>query len=362
MPTDISKLISEKRARLSEIETLLQKPDTPVEDQIRLNQEYKESAKQLEVFEKLHKLTQDLESARALVTDPNPEIASLAQAELEQLQVEADKVQAEFDRITLPKFDHDDNDAILEIRSGTGGTEAALFAAEIMRMYSKYIQSIGLKFEIAYLSENEEGGIKEAICNVDGHGAFGKLRFESGVHRVQRVPQTEANGRIHTSAISVVVMPKINPVEVNIRDQDLRIDVYRSSGPGGQSVNTTDSAVRITHIPTNIVVTCQDGKSQLKNKAKAMEILVSRLYAIEQEKINSSTNKLRADAIKTGDRSAKIRTYNFPQGRITDHRTKDTWYSLSAILEGNSGEMIETVNYKLRTNPDMVDADEPNDD
>lgn len=311
-----------------------------------LNHNYRESQSIIASWDSLVDLLEKYSQAQGLLSDPD--LGEIAAQEILQIEHAFEQQLSNFTSLTLPKLPHDANNAIFEIRAGTGGTEAALFGEEIHRMYLKYLSTEGYQIENLSTSYNEEGGIKEVIFQVNRPGAFGELRFEGGVHRVQRVPVTEAKGRIHTSAISVVVLPEIEVQEVDIKDQDIRVDVYRSSGPGGQSVNTTDSAVRITHIPTGIVVTCQDSKSQHRNKDKAMAVLASKLFLLEEEKELSQVNKLRSDAIQSGDRSAKIRTYNFPQGRITDHRVQITWFNLPEILEGNAGEMIKEVNSKLR--------------
>jgi peptide chain release factor 1 len=248
----------------------------------------------------------------------------------------------------IQEADSDDKrNAIVEIRSGTGGDEAAIFAGDLVRMYFRYAEKQNWKIEVMNSNHSSTGGVKELIFMViadknSNYQPYGRLKYESGVHRVQRVPSTESSGRLHTSAASVVVIPEVDDIEVDIKDDDIKIDTYRSSGPGGQSVNTTDSAIRITHLPTDITVTCQDEKSQLKNKNKALSILKSKLYELEKEKQNEKITETRQSSIKTGDRSAKIRTYNFPQNRITDHRIKKNWYNLSAVLDGDLDEIIES--------------------
>lgn len=242
---------------------------------------------------------------------------------------------------------NDKRNVIIEIRAGTGGEEAALFAAELYRMYLRYAESQGWKASQLSSSDAGQGGLKEVIANISGNNVYGKLKFENGVHRVQRIPSTESSGRIHTSSASVVILPEVEDFEITINDDDIKVDVFRAGGPGGQSVNTTDSAVRLTHIPTGIIATCQDEKSQLKNKHRAMTILKSRLYDLELAKQNDNVSEQRHNAIGSGDRSEKIRTYNFPQSRVTDHRIKESWFNLNEIMSGDIEEILHTVNSKL---------------
>jgi peptide chain release factor 1 len=268
----------------------------------------------------------------------------LANEEFQQLKESIPQLEKAIQVLLLPKDEADEKNAILEVRAGTGGDEAALFAAELFRMYQRYSENHGWKFEIMEMSDTGIGGCKEAIASVVGRGVFARLKFESGVHRVQRIPTTESGGRIHTSAATVAVMPEAEEVDVHIEDKDLRIDVFRASGPGGQSVNTTDSAVRITHIPSGLSVSQQDEKSQHKNKAKGMKILRSRLYDLERSRIDQERSKDRKSKIGTGDRSERIRTYNFPQGRVTDHRINLTLHKLEEFLEGEAfDEMVESL-------------------
>jgi len=294
-----------------------------------------------ETARRLERVRKQLAEAQELATSGgDPELAALAEAEAEELGAEVERLEAELRRHLIPKDPLADRAAVVEIRAGTGGDEAGLFAGDLFRMYTRYAESRGWTVELVNVSEGERGGYKEVIFVVRGRDAYGSLRYESGVHRVQRVPETESQGRIHTSAATVAVLPEAEEVDVEIREEDLRIDVYRSSGPGGQSVNTTDSAVRITHLPTGLVVTCQDEKSQHKNKAKALKVLRSRLLdakLAEQEAERARARKLQ---VGTGDRSAKIRTYNFPQGRVTDHRIGLTLYRLQEILDGDLDELI----------------------
>ncbi|MBI4410196.1 MAG: peptide chain release factor 1 [Gemmatimonadetes bacterium] len=306
--------------------------------------EHAELAPVADTARRLGRVRAQLAEAREVAaTGGERELVELAEAEARELAAEAERLESELRRLLVPKDALADRAAVVEIRAGTGGHEAGLFAADLFRMYSRYADSRGWKFELVHVSEGELGGTKEVIFIVRGKDAYGELRHESGVHRVQRVPVTESQGRIHTSAATVAVLPEAEEVDVAIREDELRIDVYRSSGPGGQSVNTTDSAVRVTHLPTGLVVTCQDEKSQHKNKAKALKVLRSRLLdqkLAEQEAERARARKLQ---VGTGDRSAKIRTYNFPQGRVTDHRIGLTLYRLQEILDGNLSELIHAL-------------------
>ncbi len=284
------------------------------------------------------------EDTAILRNEKDAELVSMAKAEVEELEAERVKLEAELPRLLLPPDPLDHKNVILEIRAGTGGDEAALFASEVLRMYTKYAERRGWRTELLSVSSASGiGGVKEAIVSIGGDGAYSRFKYESGVHRVQRVPETEASGRIHTSAITVAVLPEAEEIDVEIKTADLQIDVFRASGPGGQSVNTADSAVRIRHMPTGIVVQCQDERSQLKNKAKALKVLRARLLDMqiqEQEKKMAAT---RRSMVSSGDRSAKIRTYNFPQGRITDHRIGLTLYRLDAAMEGDLDELIDAL-------------------
>jgi len=282
----------------------------------------------------------ELAQAREVLADKDPDMAQLARTDVERVRPEIERLERELNELLTPPDPLADRDAIVEVRAGTGGDEAALFAADLFRMYTRFCERHGWKVEVLELSDGTLGGIKEAIFAVRGPKVYGTLRYESGVHRVQRVPETEAQGRIHTSAATVAVLPEAEELDVKIEDKDLRIDVFRSQGPGGQSVNTTDSAVRITHLPTNLVVQCQDQKSQLQNKIKAMEVLRSRLLdriVAEQE---AARSRERRAMVGTGDRSAKIRTYNFPQNRVTDHRIGFSVHNLSDVMNGELDDMI----------------------
>ena len=289
----------------------------------------------------------DLAGAREMLSEGDPELRALAEGEVAELQARRDALEQEIRILLVPVDPTDQKDAILEIRAGAGGDEAALFAADLLRMYSRYAESRGWKVEPLSLSESGGGGVREAIAAVSGQGVFGRLKFEKGVHRVQRVPSTESQGRIHTSTVTVAILPEAEEADVQIDPGELRVDVFRSSGPGGQSVNTTDSAVRITHLPTGLVVTCQDEKSQHKNRAKAMKVLRSRLLEAEIERLDAERASERRSQVGSGGRAKKIRTYNFPQSRVTDHRAGVTLHRLESMLEGDLDELLDAVQAHL---------------
>ena len=307
---------------------------------IKLNREYSELRPIVEKIEEYNHLQKDIYNLNELAKDNDTEISKIAEAELIEKKNQIKDLEQELLKLLIPKDENDSKNSILEIRAGTGGDEASLFASDLLNMYQKYADLNSWKFDILSISETGLKGVKEAICNISGLNVFSKLKFESGVHRVQRVPTTESSGRVHTSAATVAVLPEAEEVDIEVFDKDLRIDVFRSSGPGGQSVNTTDSAVRITHLPTGIVVSQQDEKSQHKNKAKALKILRSRLLDNQTQEKNKERSEQRKNQVGSGDRSERIRTYNFPQGRVSDHRINLTLYNLSEILEGNIDELI----------------------
>ena len=309
----------------------LAKEQSELTEIVKEYQDWKKNARQLE------------ENQKILEEEQDAELVAMAQEEVDSLRQEKEKNETQLKVLLLPTDPRDSKNVIMEIRAGTGGDEAGLFCADLFRMYSRYAENMKWKVEILSSNETGVGGFKEVIFNIQGKGVFSKLKYEAGTHRVQRVPTTETQGRIHTSAVTVAILPEAEDVDVSINPADLKIDVYRSSGPGGQSVNTTDSAVRITHVPSGIVVTCQDEKSQHKNKDKGMRVLRARLYDEEQRKQQEQLSADRKQQIGSGDRSERIRTYNFPQERVTDHRIGLTLHKLSQIMEGELGELVEKI-------------------
>jgi peptide chain release factor 1 len=294
-------------------------------------------------FQNYRKLKNEISSNRELLIEGDAEFSALAKEELKTLEPELERSTKRLQLLLLPQDPNDQKNILLEIRAGAGGEEAALFAGELYRLYQKFAERQGWRTEVMSVSQAEKGGLKEVIMMIEGQKVFSRLKFEAGVHRVQRVPETEAQGRVHTSTVTVAVLPEAEEVDININPADLRIDVFRSSGAGGQSVNTTDSAVRITHIPSGVVVACQDERSQLKNKEKAMKILRSRILEAEQEKAAKEHADSRRAMVGTGDRSERIRTYNFPQGRLTDHRIGFTLYQLGDVMEGHVDQLLDAL-------------------
>ena len=336
--------IDKMRARNEELTEELSKPEVMSDQQKygKLAREQNELNQVISFYDQLEEIVNQIEEDQQIIdSNEDADLVAIASEEIDELSKKRLEMEEELKVLMIPKDPHDSKNAIVEIRAGTGGDEAGIFAGDLYRMYTKYCERKNLKKENLSSNISERGGFKEIIFNVSGENPYGNLKFESGVHRVQRVPETETQGRIHTSAASVVILPEAEDVEIELNQNELRVDVYRSSGPGGQSVNTTDSAVRITHLPTGIVVTCQDEKSQLKNKNKAMKVLKARLLDKAMSEQNESITSKRRDMVAGGDRSAKIRTYNFPQGRVTDHRINLTVYKLDKVLEGDLDEFIE---------------------
>jgi len=315
----------------------------------KLMKEHAELAPLVQAFRRYQQLQQELSDSQSLLReDSDEEFKALAREEVEFLKNELAHLEDELRVLLLPKDPNDEKNVLLEIRAGTGGEEAALFAADLFRMYSRLAERRGWKLEIMSHSPTGLGGLKEIIALVSGDRVYSQLKYESGTHRVQRVPETESQGRIHTSAVTVAVLPEAEDVDVQINPEELRVDVYRSSGPGGQSVNTTDSAVRITHLPTGLVVTCQDEKSQHKNKAKALKVLKARVFDLKQQEQQRQIAQERKSQVGTGDRSGRIRTYNYPQGRVTDHRIGLTLHRLPEILQGDMDELLQSLTTHYR--------------
>ena len=331
-----SERIASIEARKQELAEAMSRGDLATDDFVKLSKDYAAIEPVAAAAREVRRLRAELEVLNGMLHDPaaEAELKEMAEAEVDEIRGRLPEAERALALRLLPRDSADERAAMLEVRAGTGGDEAALFAGDLLRMYHRFADEQGWRFELISASPADVGGYKEAVASISGAGVFAKLKFESGVHRVQRVPVTEAGGRIHTSAATVAVLPEAEDVDVQIDDKDLRIDVYRSSGPGGQSVNTTDSAVRITHLPTGLVVIQQDEKSQHKNKAKALKVLRTRLFEMERERLASARAGARKSMVGSGDRSERIRTYNFPQGRVTDHRINLTLHKLDEVLEG----------------------------
>lgn len=344
--------------RWQEIERSMNDPEviTDVKRFIKLNKDYKELTPIVEAYKKYDTLLKHILSAKdVMYNEKDEEMRAFAKEELESLSSEKERMEEEIRIMLIPADPEDGKNAIMEIRAGTGGDEASIFAGDLYRMYLRYAEIKGWKTELVDMTEGTVGGFKEVIFNISGENVYGQLKYESGVHRVQRVPKTEAQGRVHTSAASVVVLPEADEFDVELKESDIRKDTFCSSGPGGQSVNTTYSAVRLTHIPTGIVVTCQDQKSQVKNLEKAMSVLRSRIYEVEHQKYIDEISSKRKTMVSTGDRSAKIRTYNYPQSRVTDHRIHLTLYNLQNIIDGEGvQELIDAL--QLAENAERLKA------
>lgn len=321
-----------------------------MEKMINLSRERSDLEEIMKAYKNYEKIIRDIKGNKEIIESrADKELTELAELELQDLEMKKEKMEEEIKLLLLPRDPNDNKSIIMEIRAGTGGEEAALFASDLFRMYSRYAEIKGWKIELVDINDTGIGGIKEVIFSINGEGIYGELKFESGVHRVQRVPATEGSGRVHTSAASVVVLPEVEDVQVDINPNDLKIDIFRSGGAGGQNVNKVETAVRITHLPSGIVVQCQDERSQLKNRQKAMKVLRARLFDIKMKEQASEVSAQRKSMVKSGDRSDKIRTYNFPQNRVTDHRIGLTLYNLSEIINGNLSELIEQLKLADRT-------------
>jgi peptide chain release factor 1 len=333
--------LEKAQSRFREVQDLLSDPDT-VRDQKKyreLTREYSHLGELVEAHNRFKKGEADLAGAKELVAGNDPEMREMAKEEIPELEARLEELEKRLKLLLIPPDPLDGKDIIMEIRAGTGGEEAALFASDLYRMYSRYAERKGWRVELLSANETEMGGFKEIVFSISGKSVYGDLRYESGVHRVQRIPVTESGGRIHTSAITVAVLPEAEETDIEIRTEDLRVDVYRSSGAGGQHVNTTDSAVRLTHLPTGVVVACQDERSQIKNRAKAMRLLRARLLEAKKDDRDAA----RKNQVGSGDRSERIRTYNFPQNRLTDHRINLTLYKLDLVIEGDLDEVFESL-------------------
>tara|TARA_R110001606_G_scaffold74988_3_gene173879 strand:- start:29143 stop:30219 length:1077 start_codon:yes stop_codon:yes gene_type:complete len=336
--------IAQIEARFAELQAMMASGDLDSEKFVAVSKEYAEIEPVAEAAAKVKNLRDEREGLAEMLAGDDAEMKAMASDEVDGVKKALEKAEHALALQLLPKDSADDRPAMLEIRAGTGGDEAALFAGDLYRMYTRYAEDQGWKVEMISANASEVGGFKEVVANIQGKGVFAKLKFESGVHRVQRVPETESGGRIHTSAATVAILPEPEEVDIKIRTEDLRIDTYRASGAGGQHVNKTDSAIRITHLPTGLVVQCQDGKSQHKNKAQAMKVLAARMYEQERDAVQSEEAEARKSMVGSGDRSERIRTYNYPQGRVTDHRINLTLHKLPEIIEGTAlGDMVDAL-------------------
>jgi peptide chain release factor 1 len=356
---DLLKKLDLIQYRFEEVSTLITDPDiiSDMTRYVKLNKEYKDLEEIVNAYKSYQNTVANIKNAKELlVTEKDPEYREMAEMELEELEPKKDELEEKIKFLLIPKDPEDDKNVILELRAGTGGDEACIFVEDIFRMYTMYFKERGWTYEILNSNEGGTKGYKEVTMNVEGDGVYGTLKFESGVHRVQRVPETESQGRVHTSAITVAVLPEAEEVDIELNMTDVKRDTFRASGAGGQHVNKTESAIRLTHLPSGIVVECQDGRSQHKNLEKAISVLRSRLYQQELEKKNEERAAQRKSLVSTGDRSAKIRTYNYPQGRITDHRINKTIYNLSAFMNGDIQDMIDSL--KMAENAERMKGEE----
>jgi peptide chain release factor 1 len=345
--------------RFIEVGTLIVDPDIIVDMKryVKLTKEYKDLEELVEVYKKYKGLIDNLESSKALlIEEVDAEMREMAKMEIDELEKSRPEMEEEIKTLLIPKDPEDEKCAIMELRAGTGGDEACIFVEDCFRMYTMFFKERGWSYEVVNTNEGTTKGFKEITINIDAPAAYGVLKFESGVHRVQRVPETESQGRVHTSAITIAVLPEAEEVDIDINPADIRRDTYRASGAGGQHVNKTESAIRLTHVPTGVVAECQDGRSQHKNLAQAMTMLRSRLFQIELDKIMNERSEHRKSLVSTGDRSAKIRTYNYPQGRITDHRINKTMYNLGAFMNGDLQEMIDSL--KMAENAEKLKGED----
>lgn len=355
--SNLAEKLESIKERWVEVGQLIVDPDviSDMERYVKLNKEYSDLKEIVDAYEEYKMVVSNIKSSKEILSSSkDEEFREMAKMELDELQPKLEKMEEELKFMLIPKDPSDDKNVIVEIRAGAGGDEASIFAGDLFRMYTKYVENKGWKYDITTINEGTSGGFKEIGFAVSGDNVYGTMKYESGVHRVQRVPQTEAQGRVHTSAASVAVLPEADEVDFKLNMADVKKDTYRSSGAGGQHVNKTESAVRLTHIPTNIVVECQDGRSQIKNYEKALKVLRTRLYETEVKKQEEEIAAQRKTLVSTGDRSAKIRTYNYPQGRVTDHRINLTLYNLDAIINGDIGEIIEAL--KIAENAEKLKA------
>ena len=356
---DLLKKLDMIQVRFEEVSTLITDPDIigDMTRYVKLNKEYKDLEEIVTCYKDYVNVVSNIKNAKELLaTDKDPEYREMAEMELDELGPKKDALEEQIKFLLIPKDPEDDKNVILELRAGTGGDEACIFVEDVFRMYTMYFKEKGWSYEVLNSNEGGTKGFKEITMNIEGEGVYGTLKFESGVHRVQRVPETESQGRVHTSAITVAVLPEAEEVDIDLNMTDVKRDTFRASGAGGQHVNKTESAIRLTHLPSGIVVECQDGRSQHKNLEKAISVLRSRLYQQELEKKNEERAAQRKSLVSTGDRSAKIRTYNYPQGRITDHRINKTIYNLSAFMNGDIQDMIDSL--KMAENAERMKGEE----